>query len=141
MGIDYDAWLAEGSSEYDIRGLSSNTRQGDQLFHPVRDLLTEAFGHSFAAGDKMFRLVLEKTGGTNDLFEFRKMSGSQLCRLPIPPKERWSNLVDSLVGTLGGKDRGHEQFPRGTMIELHLRARHCALEQLRNLSKTLSTIR
>jgi hypothetical protein len=42
---------------------------------------------------------------------------------------------------LGGEDRGHEQFPRGPMIEFHLRAGHCALEQLRNLSKTLSMIR
>jgi hypothetical protein len=141
MGIDHDAWPAEGSPEYDIRGLSSDTRQGDQLFHRVRDLLAEAFGHSFAAGDEMFRLVLEKAGGTNDLFEFRKMSRSQLCRLPIPTKERWSDLVDSLVGTLGGEDRGHEQLPRGTMIKFHLRARHRALEQLRNLSKTLSMIR
>jgi len=61
--------------------------------------------------------------------------------LPIPPKERWSDLVDSLVGTLGGEDRGHEQLPRGTMVEFHFRAWHRALEGLRNLSETFPMIR
>jgi len=89
----------------------------------------------------MFRFVLKETGGTNELFEFRKISRSQLCRMPISPKEQWSDLVDSLVGTLGGEDRGHEQLPRGTMVEFHLRAWHGALERLRNLPETLPMIR
>jgi len=141
MGIDDDTGLAEGIPENDIRGLSADARQGDQFFHRVRDLFAEALGHGFAAGDEMFRFVLKETGGTNELFEFRKISRSQLCRLPIPPKEQWSDLVDSLVGTLGGEDCGHEQLPRGTMVEFHLRAWHCALERLRNLSETLPIIR
>ena len=141
MGIDDDTGLAERSPENDICGLSANARQSDQLFHRVRDLFTEALGHSFAAGDEMFRLILKKTSGTNELFEFRKKSRSQFCWSPITPKERWSDLVDSLVGTLGGEDRGHEQFPRGTMVEFHLRAWHSVLEHLCNLSETLPTIR
>ena len=107
----------------------------------MRDLFAEALGHGFAAGDKMFRFVFIETGGTNELFEFRKISRSQLCRMPISPKEQWSDLVDSLVGTLGGEDRGHEQLPRGTMVEFHLRAWHGALERLRNLPETLPMIR
>jgi hypothetical protein len=42
---------------------------------------------------------------------------------------------------LGGKDRGHEQLPRRTMVEFHLRAWHGALERLRNLSETLPITR
>ncbi len=83
MGIDDDTGLAESIPKNDIRGLSADARQGDQLFHRVRNLFAEALGHGFAAGDKMFRFVLKETGGTNELFEFRKMSRSQLCRLPI----------------------------------------------------------
>jgi hypothetical protein len=100
MSIDDDARLTEGITKNDIRGFSADARQGDQLFHRVRDLFAEALGYGLATGDKMFRFVLKETGGTNELFEFRKMSCSQLCRLPILPEERWSNLVDSLVGTL-----------------------------------------
>ena len=100
MGIDDDTGLAEGIPENDIRGLSADARQGNQFLHRVRDLFAEALGHGFAAGDEMLRFVLEETGGTNELFEFRKRSRSQLCRLPIPPKECWRDLVDSLVGTL-----------------------------------------
>jgi hypothetical protein len=87
MGIDDNTGLAEGISKNDIRRLSTDARQGDQLFHPVWDLFAEALGHGFAAGDEMFRLALKKTGRTNDLFDLRKMSRCQLCRLPIPPKE------------------------------------------------------
>ena len=141
MGIDDDTGLPEGGSENDIRGLSADARQGDQLFHRVRNLFTKALGHGFAAGDEMLRFIFEETGGTNELFEFRKMSRSQLCRLPIPSEERWSNLVDTLVGTLGGEDCGNEQLPRGAMVEFHLRAGHRALKRLRNLSETLPTIR
>jgi hypothetical protein len=50
-------------------------------------------------------------------------------------------LVDPLVGTLGGEDRGHEQLPRGTMVEFHFRAWHRALEGPRNLSETFPMIR
>lgn len=140
MGVDNDAGLAEGIPENDIRRFPADTRQGDQLFHRLGDLFTEAFSYGFAAGDEMFRFVLKETGGTNDLFDLRKMSCSQCCRLPIPPKERWRDLVDALVGALGRKNCGHQQFPRGTMVEFHLRAWHCALECLRNLSEMLSTI-
>ncbi len=73
MGIDDDTGLAEGISENDIRGLSADARQGDQFLHRVRDLFAEALGHGFAAGDEMFRFVLKETGGTNELFEFRKI--------------------------------------------------------------------
>ena len=69
------------------------------------------------------------------------MSRSQLCRLSIPSEERWSNLVDTLVGTLGGEDCGHEQLPRRAMLKFHLRVGHRALKRLRNLSETRSTIR
>lgn len=141
MGIDDDTGLAERSPQNDICRLPANARQRDQLLHRMRNLFTEALGHSFAAGDEMFRLILKETRGTNELFEFRRMRRSQLCWSPILSKERWRDLVDSLVGTLGGEDRGHEQFPRRTMVELHLRAWHGALERLCNLSETLSIIR
>src|SRR4029077_754605 len=119
-----------------IRGLSADARQGDQLFHRVRHLFTEALGHGFAAGDEMLRFIFKETGGTNELFEFRKMSRSQLCGLPISPEEEWSHLVDTLVSTLGGENCGHEQLPRGAMVEFHLRAGPRALKRLRNLSET-----
>ena len=73
VGIDDNTGLAEGIPENDIRGLSADARQGDQFLHRVRDLFAEALGHGFAAGDEMFRFVLKETGGTNELFEFRKI--------------------------------------------------------------------
>jgi len=140
MGINDDTGLAEGIPENDVRGFSADTRQGDQLIHRVRNLFAETLGHGFSACDKMPRFVLKEAGRTNELFKFRKISLRQLCRVPIPPKERWSDLVDSLVGTLGGEDRGHEQLPRGTMVEFHSRAWHRALKGPRNLSETLALI-
>jgi hypothetical protein len=133
--------VAEGIPEKDIRGLFADARQGDQFLHRVRDLFAEALGHALPQATRCFALFLKKPVEPNELSEFRKMSRSQLCRLPIPQKERWSDLVDSLVGALGGEDCGHEQFPRGTMLEFHLRAWHGALERLRNLSETLPIIR
>ena len=87
VGIDDDTGLAEGIPENDIRGLSADAGQGDQLIHRVRDLFAEALGHGFAAGDEMLRFVLKEAGGTNELFEFWEIGRSQLRRLPIPPKE------------------------------------------------------
>ena len=107
----------------------------------LRNLLPEAFGYRFAAGDKMFCLIFKEAGGTNDLFDIRKMSGCQFCRMPIPLKERWSDQINPLVGTLGGEDRGDKQLPRGTMIQFHLWVWHRALKRLRNLSKTCPWIR
>src|SRR5206468_2804435 len=107
----------------------------------MRNLSTEALGHGFATSNELLRFIFKETGGTNELFELGKMSRSQLCRLSIPLEEQWSNLVDTLVGTLGGEDCGHEQFPRGAMVEFHLRAGPRALKRLRNLSEPRSTIR
>jgi hypothetical protein len=108
MGIDDDARLTEGVPENYIRGFSPDSRQGEQLIHRLRDLSAEALGHGFAACDKVFCFTLKESGGTNELFEFWEISRSQRCRFPVPPKECGSHLVDSLVGTLGGEDRGDE---------------------------------
>ena len=141
MGIDDDAGLVEGIPEHDIRSFSADAWQGDQLIHRMRDLSAEALGHGSAAGDEVFRFVLKETGGTNELFDFREIGRSQICRLPISPKECGRDLVDTLVGTLGGEDCSHEQFPRRTMVEFHLRVLHRAFERLRYLTETLSMIR
>ena len=140
MGIDDDTGLAEDSPENDIRGLSPDAWQGDQFLHRVRDLFAEAVGHGFAAGDEMFRFILKEAGGTNELFEFGKMSRRQLSRLPISPKQRGSHLVDPLVSALGREDCGDEQLPRGTMVEFHCWTWHSAQQDPRNCSETLPTI-
>jgi hypothetical protein len=140
MSIDHDTRLAKGVSEYYIRRFSPDARQGDQRSHCVRNLSAKALGHGFAAGNKMSGFVLEETGGTNELFKFRKIGRSEVCRLPISPKECWSNQVDSLIGTLGGEDRGDQQFPRAMMVEFRLWIWHRALKRLRNPLKTFSMI-
>jgi hypothetical protein len=140
MGIDDNAWLTKGVSKNDIRSLSANARQRNQLIHRARNLFTEALGHSFSTGDEMFRFVLKETGGMNDLFEFRNICRGQLCRLPVSPEERWRDLVDSLIGALGREDRGHKQFPGGAMVKFHLWGWHSALKRLGNLSETLLLI-
>ena len=141
MSIDDDTRLAESISQDHIGRFSADTRQSDQLIHCMWDLSAEAFGHGFSAANKMFRFVLEKTGRTNKLFDFREISRSHLCRFPIPSEECRSNLVDSLVSALGGKNCGHEQFPGGTMIKFHLRVLHRELERLGNLSEAFSLVR
>ena len=88
----------------------------------------------------MFRFVFKETSGTNELFEFREIGCCQLCRPLISAKKWRSDLIDPLVGTLGGEDRGHEQLPRGTMAEFHFRAWHRALECLCNRPKAFLTI-
>ena len=87
MGINDHAGLAEGVAQYDIRGFSADAWQGEQLFHRARDPSLEAIGHGLAAGDEVFRFVLEETGGTNQLFQFRKIGHSHFHRCSIPLKE------------------------------------------------------
>ena len=140
MGIDDDTGLAEGGPEHDIRGLSADAWQGDQLIHGLRDLSAETLGHGLTGGNEMFRFVLKESSGTNELFKLREIGRCQLCRSLITPKERGCDLVDSLVSALGGEDRGHEQLPRGTMAELHFRARYRALEYLCNRPEAVLTI-
>jgi hypothetical protein len=106
----------------------------------VRDLFAEALSHGLTAGDEMFRFVFKETSGTYELFEFREIGRCQLCRSLISAKEWRGDLVDSLVSALGGEDCGHEQLPRGTMAEFHLRARHRALECLCNRPEAFLTI-
>jgi hypothetical protein len=87
VGIDDNTGPAKGMTENHIRGLSADTRQGDQFFHRVWDPSSKTLGHGLPAGNKMFRFVLEETSGTNELFEFRKIRRSQLCWSPIMLKE------------------------------------------------------
>ena len=141
MGIHNNTWSAEGIAEHDICRFSADTGQGDQFFHRLRYLSGKALGHGLSADDEVFRLVLEETRGANDLFKFKAMRRCQFCRPPISLKERRGNLIDSLVGALGREDRGHEQFPRGTMVQLHLWAWHRALKCFRNLSDARSLVR
>jgi hypothetical protein len=87
VSIDDDTGLPEGGPEHDIRRLSADARQGEQLIHRVRDLFAEALSHGLTAGDEMFRFVFKETSGTYELFEFREIGRCQLCRSLISAKE------------------------------------------------------
>ena len=140
MRVNDNAGLAEGISQNDIRGLSSNSRQSDQLLHRLRNLFVELFRHGLATGNEMFGLILIEASRPNELFELCQIGSCQICRSRIAEKEWRGHLIDPLVGTLSGENRGHKQLPGGTMVELHLRGWHGELECLANGPEAFLTI-
>ena len=140
MGIDDNTGLAEGVPQDDICRFSANAGQGDQLLHCMWDFFTETLGDSFAAGHEMLCFILKEAGGTNESFDLSEIGPSHFPRGSIPLEERWSDDVDPLIGTLGGEDCSDEQFPRGAMVEFHLRMLHRAFERVGKVAETRSLI-
>ena len=71
VGIDDNTGLPEGGPEHDIRRLSADAWQGDQLIHGLRNLFVETLGHGLTGGNEMLRFVLKESSGTNELFKLR----------------------------------------------------------------------
>ena len=61
-------------------------------------------------------LVAEEAGGADELFELRQGSAAMAGR-GEGLEERRRDHVDAHVGALGGEDGGHQQFPRGAVVE------------------------
>ena len=111
MGIDDDTRLAEGVAQNHIGRFSPDAGECDQIIHVIRNLPVEPLHDRFAAGDEMFGFVFEEAGGVNEPLDLRQFGGGVVCWRAIALEQRGGHLIDALIGTLGGEDRGDKEFP------------------------------
>lgn len=100
VGIDNHAGGREDIAENHVGGLASDPGEGDQLFHPARHLATVVSNQRLGAADDVFRLVAEKSGGTDEIFQFSGIGCRQGLGIGVAGKECGRNLVDPDIGAL-----------------------------------------
>ena len=100
VGINSNSWNTKCVSEYDVGGLSSHTRQGNELFNSGRNFPIEIFNKFGSEAFEMPCLCMIKTSRKNVLFNFSKWCSRVVFRLLIFFKECWRQGINSLVGAL-----------------------------------------
>ena len=83
MGVDGDAGDAIGIAQDDIRGLASDSWQGDEILESIRYLTVELFadrgGHTLQA----LRLGAEEPRRADDLLELGRLCGGDIRDIGI----------------------------------------------------------
>src|SRR5665213_379211 len=103
---------AEGVSEHDVGRLAPDAGERMQFIHRARDFAVEFFHQRGAAGSDVFRLVAEKTGGLDDLFNFREWRVRKILGTAVFFEKFRRDDVHALVRALRGQNRGDEQLQR-----------------------------
>lgn len=104
-------------SKYDIGGLACDTRKTQDLVHRSWDLATKLFGHCPCRTLDRFRLVAEKSGGSNQFFNLRQRCVCHCLWRRKGTKQLRRDLVDARVRTLRGQDGRYRQLPRIAVIQ------------------------
>src|SRR4029078_12822717 len=99
VGVDDDAFvLSKRIAKNDVRRLTPDSGEFDELLHRVRDCSVVPLDQSLAEPDDALRLVAEKSGALDDLLQFfRRRIGERRSRWESL-KEQWSHHVHTLVG-------------------------------------------
>ncbi len=131
MRVDDNGRLPEGGPQDHVRGLAADSWNGRQLFHALRNGPAESFRDGFAASDQVLGFILIESGRFDQGFQFEWRGGCKVLRTTKSFEQCRRDLIDPLVGALGGKDRGDEQFPRRLVGQFHLGFRLVFQQQAR----------
>jgi len=117
VGIHNNPRHIKGSAQNTVGGLSSHSRQFDQLRHGGWHFSAVSFHQSPTASLDGFGLVSEKTGGSYIHFQLADGDGQKIFRRQIFLKQDFGNRIHLLVSTLGREDGTDEQLKRGSVLE------------------------
>ena len=115
MGIDNHRRDPEGGREGDIGGLAPDTGEGRQCGQGGRNLAVMAFLQALRTADQVPGLMMIKTGGADQLFDFKEGCPAEGGSIRVAGKESRGDEVHPSIRTLGGEDSGHQQLKGGAM--------------------------
>ena len=111
MGIHHDrARRAEYVAEDQIGGLAPDAGQRRQLLHRAGHLPAVLFQQHLRAGDDVARLGAIKAAGVDVFLHPFHVSLRKGLQRREARKERGRDLVDALIGALGGEPHGKQQL-------------------------------
>ncbi len=117
MGVHWQTGNPEADAQDHVRSLPPYTRQGDQLFDPVRDLATEVFIERGAETYEAPRLRAEEAGGMDQRLELGRIGVTEIgwCRIAL--EDLRSDQVDLFVGGLRRQHCRDQKLERGCEVE------------------------
>lgn len=119
MGINEDRRFGKSMKKNDAGGLSSDTREGDELFHGVGDLAMVAGEDGSRKLVYVLSLSPKESRGAKDCLQRIDFCSSECFRGGEAGKELRSDAVNHPVGRLGGENGGHEQLEGIVEVEFN----------------------
>ena len=101
---------AEHVAQDEVRGLAPDARQGRQLLHRTRQLAAVLFQQHLRAGYDVARLGPVEAAGADVFLDLSDVGAREALQRGETLKKGGRDLVDALVGALGGKAYGKEQL-------------------------------
>jgi hypothetical protein len=119
VGIDDDtAGDAEGVGEDDVGRLTGDAGQGGQLLNGARHLAAEVLDEGLAGVLNGPGLVAVEAGRPEVVLQLGERGLGEGAGVGVLGEQAGGDLVDALVGGLGGEDGGHEQLQGRVPVEL-----------------------
>jgi len=106
----------ESVAQHHVCGFATYSAKLPQGFHRARNLAAMPFNQGLASGFDAFGFIAKKTGGLDGLFQFRRRSLRVGLGGRVPFEQVRSDEIHALVGALGRKNRGNQQFERVRVI-------------------------
>ena len=118
----------ERIAEDDVRRLAPDAVELDQFLHRARHFAAVALDEFAAAILDVLRLATEKSGGLDELLQFRARRVREIRRRAVFFEQLRRDEVDAPVRALRRKDHGDEQLERVRVSQLAVRVGISLLE-------------
>src|SRR3954467_12843484 len=109
---DHSVRHTKPRTENYISGLASDTGNGEEFIHSLRDFSAEVVHDRLCRAHNGLRLITEEPRRANIVFEFFGLQYSEMLRRRVLLKQSGSDHVDAHVGALRREDRRYQKFPR-----------------------------
>ena len=120
---DHRAGDAVHVAEDEVRGLAPHAGQRRQLLHRRGHLPAVLFQQHLRAGDDVPRFGAEKAAGVHVFLHLLRIGLREGLECRKTREERGRDLIDALVGALGGQPHGEEQLVGLVIVERAARLR------------------
>jgi hypothetical protein len=111
MGIDrYTLWAMQGIPQNDVRRFAPDTREPYKIRHGGRDLPMVLGKEHITTPLYATRFLTVETRRLNVFGEGVEVGGGIVRSAMVFLKEATRDSIDALIGALGRKNRGNEQF-------------------------------
>ena len=133
MGIHY---YAAGDSvsraQHYVPGFARHPRQGQDLFHGLRNFSPERFHYGLAGPHDRLSFISEKSRGADFLFQFGRCGVGEIFRFPVFLVQLFGDLIDPHVGALRRQNCGNQQLKRIFVVQFANRVGISFVQLLQN---------
>jgi hypothetical protein len=119
VGVDHDALSQiEGIPQNHIGRLSAHAWELVQVLHGPGNLSAMILDQGGGTSADGFRLGAEKPGRANQALQLGGWNPGKVLGGAATGKESGRNLIDPLIGALGGQNGGDEELERVGVVQL-----------------------